>query len=408
MKEIQPILLWIARQDSAMRSSLRQWCQINSGSENLPGLAKMSATLQPSLQQLGGDIREIELPPRTIIDSQGQPRQSPLGRAISLSKRPEAPHRVFLAIHMDTIYGPDSPFQAVTEIDPNRWCGPGVADAKGGLVVMFTALAALERSDLANRIGWEVLINPDEEIGSPGSAPLFAQAAQRNHIGLVFEPALADGNLVSSRKGSWSAALMVRGKSAHVGRDITAGRNAIHALAQGVTAIANLQDLARGIIVNVGKIDGGGPTNVVPDLAICRFNVRTNSLADYEMISGRLRAIVENLTADGISAELHWTSACPPKPVDDATQRLFDAIADCGKELGLNLSWRPTGGVCDGNRLAAAGLPTIDTLGVRGGDLHSPSEYVLLDSLVERASLSAMLLLKIAAGEIALGRGEGP
>jgi len=275
------------------------------------------------------------------------------------------------------------------------------------LVVMLTALAALERSDLTNQIGWEMLINPDEEIGSPGSAPLFAQAARRNHLGLVFEPALPDGNLVSSRKGSWSAALVVRGKSAHVGRDITAGRNAIHALAAAITAIANLQDLPRGIIVNVGKIEGGGPTNVVPDLAICRFNVRTDAIADYQMVADRLQQIVENLTADGISAELHWTSACPPKPMDDATARLFDAVADCGKDLGLNLSCRPTGGVCDGNRLAAAGLPTIDTMGVRGGDLHSSSEYVLLDSLVERASLSAMLLLKIAGGEIAVGRGEG-
>jgi glutamate carboxypeptidase len=367
----------------------------------------MSAALQPALQRLGGDIRQIELPPRTTIDSQGQPRRSPLGNAVSVSKRPGAPHRVFLAIHMDTIYGPDSPFQTVTETSANRWCGPGVADAKGGLVVMLTALAALERSDLTNQIGWEMLINPDEEIGSPGSAPLFAQAARRNHLGLVFEPALPDGNLVSSRKGSWSAALVVRGKSAHVGRDITAGRNAIQALAAAITAIANLQDLPRGIIVNVGKIEGGGPTNVVPDLAICRFNVRTDAIADYQMVADRLQQIVENLTADGISAELHWTSACPPKPMDDATARLFDAVADCGKDLGLNLSCRPTGGVCDGNRLAAAGLPTIDTMGVRGGDLHSSSEYVLLDSLVERASLSAMLLLKIAGGEIAVGRGEG-
>jgi len=390
-----------------MRSSLRDCCEINSGTGNLAGLARMSAALQPALQRLGGDIRQIELPPRTTIDSQGQPRQSPLGNAVSVSKRPGAPHRVFLAIHMDTIYGPDSPFQTVTETSANRWCGPGVADAKGGLVVMLTALAALERSDLTNQIGWEMLINPDEEIGSPGSAPLFAQAARRNHLGLVFEPALPDGNLVSSRKGSWSAALVVRGKSAHVGRDITAGRNAIQALAAAITAIANLQDLPRGIIVNVGKIEGGGPTNVVPDLAICRFNVRTDAIADYQMVADRLQQIVENLTADGISAELHWTSACPPKPMDDATARLFDAVADCGKDLGLNLSCRPTGGVCDGNRLAAAGLPTIDTMGVRGGDLHSSSEYVLLDSLVERASLSAMLLLKIAGGEIAVGRGEG-
>ena len=201
--------------------------------------------------------------------------------------------------------------------------------------------------------------------------------------------------MVSSRKGSWSYALVVHGKSAHVGRDITAGRNAIHALACCITAIAAMQDLDRGITVNVGRIDGGGPTNVVPDLAMCRFNVRCNELADHIHVLSQLRNLVAKINADGISAELHETSNCPPKPITDATSRLFDTVSHCGKELGLDLSWRPTGGVCDGNRLVAAGLPTIDTMGPRGGNLHSDSEFILLDSLVERASLTAMVLLKL-------------
>jgi glutamate carboxypeptidase len=375
-----------------MTALLRELCELNSGTDNLPGLASVTAAILPTLQRLGGTIRHIDLPYRTAVDNAGQLVRSPLAPAISIRKRSDAPRRVFLGIHIDTVYARDSHFQHVTEVDSNRWIGPGVVDAKGGLVVMLTALEALEHSDAAGGIGWEVLINTDEEIGSPGSGHLFAEAAKRNHIGLIFEPALPDGNLVSARKGSWNYALVIRGKSAHVGRDIAAGRNALHALAQCVTAIADMQDLDRGVTVNFGKIDGGGPTNVVPDLAIGRFNVRTNSLADFQTIDGQLRELTQKLNNDGIFAELHETAGCPPKPIDAASERLFETVAACGKELGLNLSWRPTGGVCDGNRLAAAGLPTIDTLGPRGGNLHSDSEFILLDSLVERTSLAALVL----------------
>jgi glutamate carboxypeptidase len=395
MTNFQPTLQWISQRSAAMRDQLHGLCEINSGSENLQGVERVGERLEPALESLGAEVRRIELPDRRTVDSLGMLTQSPLARAISMRKRPDAPVRVFLGIHLDTVYGLDSPFQHVTPVGSDRWVGPGVVDAKGGIVIMLTALEALERSDAANKIGWELLINPDEEIGSPGSGPLFAAAAKRNHVGFIFEPALPDGNLVSSRKGSWSYALVLHGKSAHVGRDITVGRNAVHALARCITAIAAMQDLDRGITVNVGRIQGGGPTNIVPDLAMCRFNVRCADLADQARVASQLHELVVRTNADGISAELHETSTCPPKPIDDATARLFETVAVRGKTLGLDLSWRPTGGVCDGNRLVAAGLPTIDTMGPRGGNLHSDSEFIVLDSLVERASLSAMVLLKL-------------
>lgn len=403
----EPSLRWIAQQQEAMCQSLREWCNINSGSENVEGLERMVAAVMPALDKLGGAVATIPLPPRTIINSNGEAETSPLGKAIIVRKRGDAPLRVLLGIHIDTVYGRTWPFQSVTPIDSGRWRGPGVADAKGGLIVMLTALQALERSGGAEKVGWEILINPDEEIGSVGSGPLFTAAAKRNHLGLIFEPALPDGNLVSSRKGSWNYVIVLRGRSAHVGRDIAAGRNAIHALAGFISGVAAMQNPDRGITVNVGKIEGGGPVNVVPDLAIARFNVRAANSDDHAAVESKIRESIAALNDNGISAVLHLVSSAPPKPIDDATQKLFDSIADCGRELGLILSSRPSGGVCDGNRLAAAGLPTVDTLGVRGGDLHSPSEFIEIDSLVERASLTAMLLLKLAAGQSAPPKGNG-
>ena len=161
--------------------------------------------------------------------------------------------------------------------------GPGVADAKGGIVVMLHALQALEASPLAEHIGWEVLLNPDEEIGSPGSRPLIDSIAPRCDFGLLFEPALGDNQLVSWRKGSGNFSLLVRGRSAHAGRAFAEGRNALVAAAKVVQAISDLNTDPE-VTFNVARIDGGSPMNVVPDLAIVRANVRVRTADELSLI----------------------------------------------------------------------------------------------------------------------------
>src|SRR6185437_7013734 len=185
----------------------------------------------------------------------------------------------------------------------------------------------------AQQVGWEVLINPDEEIGSPGSSPLFEQAARRNHVGLLFEPAIGESDLVSERGGSGSFTVVVHGRSAHAGRDPQAGRNAIHAMAEMIVNLTRLT--SDTITINVGKVEGGGPVNVVPDLAICRFNVRVRTPDEQRGVVGDIKRIVaEAGTRDGIRVELHGGFHRPPKPLDDATRRLLDATVACGKDLG--------------------------------------------------------------------------
>jgi glutamate carboxypeptidase len=319
---------------------------------------------------------------------------------------------------MDTVYGEDSPFQSVRVMDEGRINGPGVADAKGGLVVMLVALECLERflggSGSAARhpsLGWEVLINPDEEIGSPGSKPLLLEAAARNNLGLLFEPALPDGSLVSERKGSGNFTVVVRGKAAHAGRNPQDGRSAIIAAAQLVLALQQLaapgtpaRHLA-GVTINVGAIEGGGAVNMVPDLAILRTNVRvpTGGGVAAQTVEEEIRKLAASFQRDGISIAVHGGITSPPTPPaspSSPTASLMQQITRCGAELGLKLAWHPTGGACDGNRLAAAGLPCVDSLGVRGGEIHSPGEFLWVESLAERAKLVGLLLMKLASGEI--------
>jgi len=271
---------------------------------------------------------------------------------------------------------------------------------KGGLLVLLTALQALEKSPFSEKIGWKVLITPDEEVGSPGSCQLLVEESKNHQLGLIFEPALPNGSLVSSRKGSINYTLVVQGKASHAGRDFYLGKNAITALAQIAITAEDLTDPHKEITVNIGHIEGGGTVNIVPDQASCLINLRVKDSEDLTMVKDRLKKICKKEGENrGVSITLHEDSERPPKPVDELTQALFDALRSCAFQLGFDLKWEPTGGVCDGNTLAHAGLSTIDTLGVVGGNLHTEEEYVLIPSLVERSLLTAQFLMHFAATE---------
>jgi glutamate carboxypeptidase len=394
------IISWIASQERAMIDRVAQWANINSHSHNTTGLAKLAENLAADFAPLGGELQWHDLPPVASIDNRGQTIHTPLGRMLTITKRPSAPIRIFLNIHFDTVYAKDSPFQSVRE-ESGNFHGPGVADAKGGIAVMLTALQALERHPDSHRVGWLVLLNPDEEIGSPGSASLLEAAAKTHSFGLLFEPALPDGAIVDRRKGSGGFAILIRGRAAHAGRDFASGRSALLAAAKLALELHSLNEKIPGITLNIGSIDGGAPVNVVPDLAICRINIRTTEPRDADTALTAVKNLIADLnTTDGISAELHGKFANVPKIPDDRTLRLLDAVLSCGRDLGLTIPTRPSGGASDGNKLAAAGLPNIDSLGPRGDRIHSPDEYLITRSLVERAQLTANLLLKIASDDI--------
>lgn len=135
----------------------------------------------------------------------------------------------------------------------------------------------------------------------------------------------------------------------------------------------------------------------MPDLCISRFNIRLEQVDDEAWCQQHLDRLLADINArDGISIELHGGFGRKPKKLSGANQKLFELARDCGAELGMSISWLPTGGCCDGNNLAAAGIPNIDTLGVRGGKIHSSDEYMHVSSLTERAKLSALILMKLA------------
>jgi glutamate carboxypeptidase len=390
---------WIDEQDERMHQALIGLGDTNSGTFNITGLDQVLQKLSGLLKPLGGEQENISLEPFQQVGAQGAIQQIPLGKALRIRKYPEASIQVLLGGHMDTVFPADSPFQKTVHIDDNRLNGPGVADAKGGLVVLMAALEALERSPWAGNVGWEILINPDEEVGSPGSAPLLEQGARRNHLGLIYEPAFPDGGLAAERKGTGYFTAVVRGRAAHAGRDPHLGRNAVRALADLIQAIDDLNGQRHGVTVNTGFVQGGGPLNIVPDLAVVKFNVRTALPDDEIWVQTQLEKAARAVNVrDGLTLELRGRFVRKPKILSKANHRLIQMFGECGTELGMRLQWHNSGGCCDGNNLASAGLPNVDNLGVRGGNIHTDQEYMHLDSLTERAKLSALFLMKLASG----------
>lgn len=409
MQPFQPHLDWIASQEASMLTLLTEWVNVNSWSDNPEGLETMAKLIATSFESLGGETEILKVAPRKQITPDDRTIEIPTGNCLRFTKHRDAPLRILLGGHMDTVFPPFSDFNAAFPLGENTLCGPGVADMKGGLIVLLTALRALERSPYAGKIGWEVLINADEEVGSISSELLWQESAKRNAIGLLFEPAMPNGSLVSARKGSANFVLTATGKAAHAGRDFAEGRSAIFAISRVINALEALSDPAHGITLNVGFVLGGGPVNIVPKHAVCRINVRAISSDDFKALILRLQQVIDEFSHDklseGILFRLHPEGARPPKLFDKKHEALFQTLATCAKDLDLTLHHQPSGGVSDGNILASAGLPTLDTLGVVGGNLHTNQEYVLVSSLVERATLAAYFLMKLAAREISLPGG---
>ncbi len=397
MNQLTSHLSFLDDQHSAMFALIQDLCNINSGTFNLEGLASVQERLVKEFAVLGGETKIHDSKPLKMVDELGVEVTQPLGQMINISKWPEAKTRILLCIHMDTVYDLEHTFQECRMLENGNLNGPGVADAKGGLVVMLNALKTLEASPLAGKIGWEVLINPDEEIGSPGSVGVIKEIAPRCTVGLLFEPSLPDGTLVSWRKGSGNFTFVVRGRAAHAGREFDKGRNAIVAAARLADVIDKFNTDPE-VTFNIGRIRGGSALNIVPDLAIVRVNVRVKTVEQQSKVEDQFeQAVKEFNQLDGISVVQSGSFTSPPKPLSGDVTKLQERIEQCGEILGIEVKWRGTGGACDGNKFAAAGLPNIDTLGPCGGDIHSSNEYLIPESLVPRAKLAALILLSYAS-----------
>ncbi len=392
MTSIPPAIARLPDRTPQLAALLLRWAEINSGSGHRAGLDRMRAALREEFAAFAGAHVE-ELPCPGTAD------------ALLVRVRPEAPVRLLFSGHFDTVYEADDPFQHCTWLDAERVNGPGVTDMKGGLVTMLAALQAFESTPHAAKLGWEVLLTPDEETGSHGSRPHFVAAAKRNHFAFVFEPTRPNGDIVHSRKGTGGLIARCHGRAGHAAKVPSDGRNAILALAEFLQAASRLPEELPGVLVNVANIRGGGPaTNVVPDFAESELDLRVTKMSDRGALTARLEALAATINArEGYKLELALRFNRPPKECLPLEEKLFPEWQRAAADVGVpRFSWVHTGGASDGNLLAAEGLPSFDGIGPIGDHLHSAREFIVIPTMATRAQIVALFLHRLAAGEFAL------
>lgn len=295
-----------------------------------------------------------------------------------------------LLCHLDTVWPLGTLAAWPWKVEGDRAVGPGCYDDKASAVIILTALAGLRELGLAPNRPLTVLFNSDEESGSRSSRPLIEAEARRAAVVFCVEPALADGALKVWRKGTGRYVVTAVGRAAHAGADPETGINAIEEMAHQVLRLQALNDPASGTTVNVGRIEGGTRSNVVPERAEVRVDVRVRTAAEAARMDAAIRALQPVLP--GARLLVGGGPSRPPMEESPLTLEPFRRAQEIAAGLGIALTARGTGGASDANFCAALGIPTLDGLGAVGDKSHSSDEYVYVPSLPQRAALLAALL----------------
>lgn len=385
----------IEAMEHALLKDLELHVGLPTGGRNMVALDETRELLTNRLKKLGAEVSLIEGDPSPAW-LYGRDPDDPVPPTAVSSRLREGLPRVLIAGHLDTVHDPQGHFRELS-IEPGgrRATGPGCVDMKGGLVIAVAALEALEEAGID--AAWSFLMNSDEETGSYHSDRVLADEARKHDIGLAIEPALPGGELAIERMGSGQFCIVAHGKAAHVGRAFTQGISAVNTLAETILQAAKLPEPEAGKILNIGPIAGANATNIVPDHAVAWGNVRFASPEHADQLACALDQLATS-GQDLPKVEVFRSFNRPAKPMLPQTEKLGLMARQVAEAIGQQLPFAKTGGVCDGNQLQVVGLPTIDTLGVRGGGLHTPDEWIDLTSLVERCQLLAVLIARLAGG----------
>jgi glutamate carboxypeptidase len=364
---------------------LRRWVEINSFTANLAGVAAVGEALAEAFALPG------------LVLSRHRAGGGDFGdhlvwRTPAWDARPA--DRVVLVGHHDTVFPPGT-FE-VWELAGDRLRGPGVLDMKGGLVTVRTALAALADAGALAGLPLAVVSVSDEEVGSPDSRALLEEVARGARAALVFEAGRMTDAIVTQRKGTGKVTVRVVGKAAHAGNDITAGINAIWALARFIDGAQRAGDTERGVTINVGTVVGGSSANTVPERAECVIDFRFVRADDGHALMAALDRIARDL-ADETGARFTMEGGVrrPPLERTEASVALMAAYAEGARAAGLEAGECPLiGGGSDANTVSAIGVPAIDGLGPRGKGFHTHDEHIIVPTMMQRVEALVRFLLR--------------
>ena len=376
---MQALLDYCHAQGAWLRDIVETLVRLESPSTDKPAVDRCGAALASRLDALGARVERVPQAERgdhvrAEFEGEGRP--------------------VLLLGHFDTVWSVGQLERMPLREQNGRLHGPGIFDMKAGIAVALLAVRALRRAAAAATAPRVVMLwTTDEEIGSGTSRAAIEDEAGRSRAVLVLEPSLPGGAAKTSRKGCGDFELIVHGVAAHAGIDPAKGANAVHELAHQIVAVQSLQDLRRGVSVNVNVVSGGGRTNVIPDQARASIDVRVPVMEEAQRIERALHALAPRLP--GTRLEVRGAVGRPPLERSAHVLRVYDEARLAARELGRELGEGGTGGGSDGNFTAALGVPTLDGLGPEGDGAHALHEHVVLADLPWRAAFLAALLLRL-------------
>nr|WP_319407604.1 M20 family metallopeptidase [uncultured Desulfosarcina sp.] len=358
---------------------------IDSSSDNIPGIAAVAGFLGKRLEAIGFTV-SLER-----VGGRGVP-------CLHASNGPEGrPFDILFLGHMDTVFPTGEVDRRPFNTDGDRATGPGVCDMKGGLLVALHVLEALSHEGVLNQLTIGVCFNGDEEVGSVSSRAWIENHARNSQRVFVFEPCRPGHRFVLQRKGGGGFTIKARGRSAHAGVEPEKGANAAVEIAHQVVAIQRFNNhAAAGISAHVTVIGGGEKTNIIPDQARASVDIRVGRKSEVAPVEAFFKSLPAHTHVPGVTLSVSGGVNRPPMEADDRTLELWKVIKEKAAGMGLTIESIATGGCSDGNFSSALGVPTIDGMGPVGGNAHCQDEYVELGSVVPQIQLIASVCKVIA------------
>ncbi|MGZ4164676.1 MAG: M20 family metallopeptidase [Tumebacillaceae bacterium] len=379
---MRALLAGSRRKEPALLQLAREFVLAESPSDNKAAVDAVVAIAADSAHSLGG---------RTKLHKQRQH-----GNVLEVRFGPHKKSKsnlqksVMLLGHLDTVWPIGTLRQMPCRIADGRMWGPGTLDMKVGVAMALTAVEILSEADLLNR-EIVLLLNSDEEIGSPISRPITENLARKCEAVFVLEPAQGLA-YKTARKGTGNWRIDIRGVGAHAGVDFEKGASALRELGRVIESVSDWTDLKRGLTVSVGVAGGGSKTNVIPAEAFAEVDVRIAKIADGPRIERKFASLKAG--DKRCSLAINGGINRPPMERTRGTVKLFERAQVLAKELGIDLKEASTGGASDGNFTSALGIPTLDGMGAVGEGAHASHESVLLEHLAPRTALLAGMLAK--------------
>jgi glutamate carboxypeptidase len=363
---------------------LKQLVDQDSGSGDEAGLTAVAKMAADELRALGASVetRKAQAPGKAdnlVATLEGS------GRA-----------RIMLMAHMDTVFREGDAAKRPFRIENGRIYGPGVVDDKGGVALGISALKILNELGFKDFATVTLLLNSNEEIGSPGSRALIEEVAKRHDVVLNLEPGRPADGLVIFRKGSGKAYVTVKGKSAHAGVAPDSGRNAAAELAHQVLALGGLGNRETGTTFNFTVLKAGGAANIIPEDAEAVADVRVRTADEFDRVERELREKSQARLIPDTTVTTRLERNFPPMPRNERTDALAGKAQAIYGEIGRKLTLEGSGGAADSSISAGAGVPSIDGLGVVGGEIHTPNEYGEADSVAPRLYLLTRLIMELS------------